>query len=96
LTGLLGRLGQFFFLNQNDVILVKKKIQQVTTRFLTGSTGLPGQPGHTGFFLPLFFLQSGPVPAPDRPVGPGRVSKLWFWMLNSIFIFFKINFLIYF
>ena len=28
-------------------------------------------PGHTGFFLPLFFLQPGPVPAPGRPDGPG-------------------------
>jgi len=30
-----------------------------------------GQLGHTGFFLPLFFLQPGPVPTPGRPAGPG-------------------------
>jgi hypothetical protein len=36
-------------------------------------------PGYTGFFLILFFLQPGPVPAPDlpgQPAGPDRVSKL--------------------
>ena len=26
----------------------------------------------------LFFHQLGPVPAPGRPAGPGRVSKHWF------------------
>jgi len=35
-----------------------------------------GHPGHTGFFLPLFFLQPDLVPAPGRPGGPDRVSKL--------------------
>lgn len=34
----------------------------------------PGQPSHTGFFLPLFFLQPGPVPAPDRP-GPRSTHR---------------------
>jgi hypothetical protein len=33
-----------------------------------------GQPGHTGFFLPLFFHQPGPVPAPGRP-GPGSTRR---------------------
>jgi len=36
---------------------------------------LPGQPAGSakslGFFLPLFFLQPGPVPAPGR-LGPGQ------------------------
>jgi hypothetical protein len=44
----------------------------------------PGQPGHTRFFIPLFFLQPNPVPALDRPNRPdlgstrraSRVSKL--------------------
>ena len=62
-----GRPGQFFIKkNQNDVVLVKKKQK---------STGLsPGQPGHTGFFLPLFFRQPGPVPVPGRP-GPGSTRR---------------------
>jgi len=49
------------FLNQKDVVLVKKKkSQQVATGFLTGS------PGHTGFFFPLFFLQPDSISVPDR------------------------------
>ena len=56
-----------FFLNQNDIILVKKQkstgCNQIFDRIL------PGQPSHTGFFHPLFFLQLGPVPAPDGPAG---------------------------
>jgi hypothetical protein len=48
-----------FLKNQNNVVLVKKKKTKVN--------GL--QPGHTGFFLSLFFLQPGPVPALDQP-GP--------------------------
>jgi len=38
---------------------------QVFDRVLSGQPAR--QPGHTGFFLPLFFLQLGPVSAPDRP-----------------------------
>jgi len=77
-----------FFLNQNDVVLVKKqnKSQRVATGFLTRSTGLSGQP--TGFFLPLFFLQLSLIPAPGdrvpgRPAGLSRVSKLWGILLQA-------------
>jgi hypothetical protein len=74
LTGSPGRPGQFFFfLNQNNVILVKKKTK--INRLQPGF--LPNQPGHTGFFLPLFFLQPGPVLVPGRPAGLGWVLKLW-------------------
>jgi hypothetical protein len=59
-----------FFLNQNDVVLVKKKNQQVATGFLTRS------PGYIEFFLPLFFLQPDLIPAPDRPARPGWILKL--------------------
>jgi len=70
-----GRPGQFFKKNQNDVVLVKKnkknKSQWVCHRVLPGQPGPrvdpAGQPGHTGFFLLLFFHQPGPVPTPDRP-----------------------------
>jgi len=59
LTGSPGRPGQFFiFLNQNDVVLVKTKVNG----FETGS--------HRVFLL-LFFLQPGPIPVPGRPIGPG-------------------------
>ena len=66
----------FFFKSKRCHFSKKNKNQRVTTKFLTGSTGSSGQPGHTGFFIPLFFLQPSPVPVPDRPAGPGRVSKL--------------------
>jgi len=56
--------------NQNDIILVKKiKVNELQPGHWVN---LPGQSGHTEFFLPLFFLQSGPVPAPGQPVGPAR------------------------
>jgi hypothetical protein len=50
-----------FFLNQNDVVLVKKQK-------LTGCNWIFDRimPGHTRFFLLLFFFQLGPVPAPGR------------------------------
>jgi len=65
----------FFKKNQNDVILVKKKSTGCNWVF---DWVLSGQPGHTGFFLPLFFLQLGPVPAPGRPVKSDQVLKLYF------------------
>jgi len=87
-----GRPGQFLKKkNQNDVVLVKKTKKKVNG-FVTGSCRVnrvdpPGQPGYTGFFLPSFFHQPGPVtpgfsfprffinPARFRPRGgrvPGR------------------------
>jgi hypothetical protein len=52
----------------------------------------PGQPGHTGFFLPPFFHQPGPVPAPGRPgpgstrwAGPGfKTMFIWACILPSL------------
>jgi len=88
LTGSPGRPGQFFFfLNQNNVILVKKKkINRLQPGFL------PSQPGHTSFFLPLFFLQPGPVLVPGRPAGLGWVLKLWWWQLFfKVFLFKNIS-----
>ena len=63
---LTGSPGQFFFFKSKRRRFSKKKKQK--------STGLqPGLDrvllGHTGFFLPPFFLQPGPVPALGRP-GP--------------------------
>jgi hypothetical protein len=59
-------------------------------RFSKKKTKVNGlQPGLTGFFPTLFFLQPGPVLAPGRPAGRGRVSKLClkpmtlqFWIPN--------------
>jgi hypothetical protein len=68
LIGSLCRPGQFFFKNQNDVVLVKKnKSQRVATGYcrVTGSTE---------FFLTLFFLQPSPVPASGRP-GHGSTRR---------------------
>ena len=87
----------FFFLNQNDVVLVKKtKIKIKVNGFEVGSwSGLAGSridrvwPGQfpTGFWPP-----PGPVPCPGRPgpgrpAGPGRVLKLWLnlWFPLSFF-----------
>jgi len=55
------------FVNQNDVILVKKQkstgLQPGFDRVLPGQPGRrvnpSDQPGHTGFFLSPFFLQPG-------------------------------------
>jgi hypothetical protein len=68
---LTGSPGQFFFFKSKRRRFSKKKKQK--------STGLqPGLDrillGHTGFFLPPFFLQPGPVPAPGRP-GPGSTCR---------------------
>jgi hypothetical protein len=50
LTGLPGSI--FFFLNQNDVVLVKRnKSQRVATRFLTKSCRVT-----PGFFFSYFFF----------------------------------------
>ena len=50
----IARVNSFFKKkNQNDIVLVKNKTQRVATEFLTG---LARSPGHTGFFLPIFFL----------------------------------------
>jgi hypothetical protein len=73
----------------------KKKSQRVATRFLTGFCRA-GSPSHTGFFLSLFFLQPGPVPAPDLP-GPGstRRAGLGFktiWKYITFFYFLKFHF----
>jgi hypothetical protein len=32
-----------------------------------------GSSGHLGFWLSLFFLKPGPIPAPGWPAGPDRV-----------------------
>jgi len=62
----------FFFKSKRCRFSKKNKNQRVCNRVL------PGQPaGSAEFFLTLFFLQPGPVPAPSRPARPGRVSKLW-------------------
>jgi hypothetical protein len=66
-----------FFLNQNDIILVKKKqismgCNRIFNRVLSG--GRVNLPGYTGFFLSLFFLKLGPVSAPGRS-GPGLTRR---------------------
>ena len=55
LTRSSGRPGQFFF-NQNDVILVKKKSQRVATRFLTRSCRVTGSTCRINrvFSFPIF------------------------------------------
>ena len=59
----------------------KNKNQRVATGFLTGSCRVnpPDQPGYTGFFLSLFFVQPGLVLAASRPAKPNRVLKLCFY-----------------
>jgi len=64
------RTGQFF-LNQNNIVLVKKKTK--VNEFATGSCRV-NPPGHTGFFLFPFFLQPCPVPVPGWP-GPGSTRQ---------------------
>jgi len=75
------RVVRVIFLNQNNVVLIIQQSQRIATRFLTGSCRvnhiLPGQPGHTGFFLPLFFLQSGLVSVSGRS-DPGLTRRAGF------------------
>jgi len=63
-------LVNFFFLKSKRRCFSKKKqkptgCNQVFDQVLSG---------HTGFFLLLFFLQPGPILAPDRP-GPGLTCR---------------------
>jgi hypothetical protein len=75
------RVNFYFFLNQNNIILIKK--QKSTSCNRVFDRVLPGQPSHTGFSFLYFFFNLTPVSATDRP-GPestrqtelGRVSKL--------------------
>ena len=61
-----GRPGQFFyFLNQNDVVLVKN--QRVATEFLTGSYRV----------FPFFIFSSTRSSSSSGSAG-SRVSKLWY------------------
>ena len=60
----------FFFLNQNDVVLIFKK-QKLTSCNRVFDRVLPGRPE---FF---FFLKLGPVPAPGRP-DPGATRRAGF------------------
>jgi hypothetical protein len=82
LTGLSG-FDRFFKLKWYHFSKKKIKINGFTTGSWPGLAGPTRSLGHTGFFLPLFFLQPGPVPVSDR-LGPrstrwaGRDSKLWF------------------
>jgi hypothetical protein len=71
LTGSPGRPGQFF-LNQNNVILVKKKNknQRVATWFFTGSCRVSRVT--PGFFFPYFFFN--PARFQSRVDPPGRVE----------------------
>ena len=64
-----------FFLNQNDVVLVKKKKTKVNG-LQSGQSGCRvnpyGQPGHTGFFIPLFFFNPAQFQPRINPLGrPG-------------------------
>jgi hypothetical protein len=61
-------LAGLIFFNQNNIVLVKeKKNQWICNRVLPGQLGRGvSPPGHIRFFLPLFFLQPGPVLAPGR------------------------------
>jgi hypothetical protein len=64
------RVNPNFFINQNDVVLVKKiNSQRVVTGFLTWSCWV-NPPSQPSFWLPLFFDKLSPVPTPSQS-GPG-------------------------
>jgi hypothetical protein len=90
------------FFNQNDVVLVKNK-QKSTGCNRVFDWILPdppchrvNPPGHTDFWLSLFFLKSDPIPAPARP-NPGSTRRaglsfktmLWTikWIPSNSFFF---------
>ena len=60
------------YINQNDIVLVKKNSQWVATGFLTRPVNLSG---HPNFLLLLFFLKFGPVPTPGQP-GPESTCRV--------------------
>jgi hypothetical protein len=62
LTGSSGRPGQIFFLNQNDVVLVKKQKS-------TGCKRVFGWVTPSFFFL--YFFKLDPISAPHQLIGPG-------------------------
>jgi hypothetical protein len=81
LTGSLGRPGQFFFLNQNGVVLVKKK-QKSAGLQLGLDWVLPGQPAgsagsHHVFSSPIFSSTwPDSSPGSTRWAGPGFKTML--------------------
>ena len=87
LTGSPGHPGQFFF-NQNDVILVKKtknKSQRVATGFLTGSCRVCRVT--LDFFFPCFSL-TRPGSSPESPARLGQGFKTMVHRFNVSFLFF--------
>jgi len=77
----------FFFLNQNDVILIKKtkknKSQRVCNQVLTGSSGQLARSARSHRVFPSsIFSSTRPSSSPGSAGSwidpPGRVSKLWF------------------
>jgi len=70
-----GRVSSFFKKSKWRRFSKKNKNQWVCNQILSGQPSRQvNPPGHTGFFLPLFFLQPGPVSAPGRP-GPKSTRK---------------------
>jgi hypothetical protein len=79
-----GRVNSFF-LNQNDIVLVKKKVNG----FATGSW--PGQLGRwvtLSFSFPCFFFNSVRFQprVPGQSAEPGRVSKLCLYVCHLSWI----------
>jgi len=74
---ILTELAGLFFLKSKRRRFSKKtkknKNQRVCNQVLTGSCRV-NPSDHTGFFLPPFFLQLCPVPAPGRP-DPGSTCQ---------------------
>jgi hypothetical protein len=75
--------GLIFFKKKNNIVLVKKtKVNGLQPDFwLSRRVNPPGQPGHTGFFLPCFFFNPAQFQPridriPSRPAGSGHILNL--------------------
>jgi hypothetical protein len=81
-----GRVSFFFYFKSKQHRFSKKNKKKIKVNgFTTGSCWV-NPPGHTGFFLPLFFLQPGQVPAPGWPSleSTRRVRPDFKTMLNMV------------
>ena len=76
-----GRPGQVFFLKKSKRRRFSKKKQKSTGCNRVFDRVLPGQSNcnhiYIRFFISLFFLQLGLVPAPGRPARPGFKTMVW-------------------
>jgi hypothetical protein len=85
----IGSLGLIFFLNQNDIVLIKKKLNRLQPSFWSGLTGSTGS--HQVF--PSFIFSS----TRSRVDLPGQAEfQNYAWKIRLVNVSFSIHFLLFF